>query len=225
MGVPVLVLGESGSGKSRSLKNFKRGEISVFNVAGKPLPFKNSLACISVNKAVKELAAKGKTITRYEFIKQAMKKSSSLSFAIDDNQYLMAFDSFDKAKELGYGKFTDMAINMEKLVEFVIDNLSDNVIVYFLHHIEIADNGKYKAKTIGKMLDNQLTYEGLFSIVLYCAVDENHHYFMTQSKGISTAKSPEDMLDEEMENDLKVVDTAIREYWNMKPNNIESEEK
>lgn len=225
MGIPVLILGESGSGKSRSLKNFKPGEISVFNVAGKPLPFKNSLACISVNKAIKDRAAKGKSITRYDYIKACMSKSKSKSFAIDDSQYLMAFDSFDKAKELGYGKFTDMAVNMEQLVEFVIDVLPGDVIVYFLHHVELADNGKYKAKTIGKMLDNQLTFEGLFSIVLYCAADENHHYFMTQSKGVSTAKSPEEMLDEEMENDLKAVDTAIREYWGLTPNNIESEEK
>ena len=211
MGIPVLVIGESGSGKSRALKNFKRGEISVLNVAGKPLPFKNSLACIAVNKAVKELKAKGKIITRYDYIKSCMLKSKSKAFAIDDAQYLLSFDSFDKVNEYGYGKFTEMAVNMEKLIEFVIDTLPDDVIVYFLHHTEMTDNGRYKAKTIGKMLDNQLTLEGLFSIVLYCVADENRHYFMTQSKGISTAKSPEDMLPEEMENDLKAVDTAVRE--------------
>ena len=75
------------------------------------------------------------------------------------------------------------------------------------------------------MLDNQLTVEGLFSIVLFCTADENHHYFITQSRGISTAKSPEDMFDDEIENDLKFVDTKIREYWGLTPNNIESEEK
>ena len=137
----------------------------------------------------------------------------------------MAFDSFDKAKELGYGKFTDMAVSFERLIEFVINDLPPDVIVYFLHHVELTDGGKYKAKTIGKMLDNQLTVEGLFSIVLFCTADENHHYFITQSRGISTAKSPEDMFDDEIENDLKFVDTKIREYWNLTPNNIESEEK
>lgn len=106
MGLPVLIEGESGSGKSRSLKNFKPGEISIFNVAGKPLPFKNNgLATLSVAKLVK--ANKGKS--RYDVIKAAMFQSKSKAFAIDDSQYLMAFDSFDKAKELGYGKFTDMA--------------------------------------------------------------------------------------------------------------------
>lgn len=222
MGLPVLIEGESGSGKSRSLKNFKPGEISIFNVAGKPLPFKNNgLATLSVAKLVK--ANKGKS--RYDVIKAAMFQSKSKAFAIDDSQYLMAFDSFDKAKELGYGKFTDMEVSFERLIEFVINDLPSDVIVYFLHHVELTDGGKYKAKTIGKMLDNQLTVEGLFSIVLFCTADENHHYFITQSRGISTAKSPEDMFDDEIENDLKFVDTKIREYWNLTPNNIESEEK
>lgn len=220
MGIPVLIEGESGSGKSRSLKNFKPGEISVFNVAGKPLPFRSSLATVSVNK----LAAANKT-TRYTAIKTAMKKSNAKAFAIDDSQYLMAFDSFEKAKEVGYGKFTDMAVNFEKLIEFVIDDLDDDVVVYFLHHVELTDNGKYKAKTIGKMLDNQLTLEGLFSVVLFCVAGENQYSFITQSKGISTAKSPEEMLPEEIENDLKAVDTAIREYWGLTPNESESEDK
>lgn len=220
MGIPVLIEGESGSGKSRSLKNFKHGEISVFNVAGKPLPFKSNLATASVTR----LAAKHKS-NRYDAIKIAMSNSKSKSFAIDDSQYLMAFDSFDKAKEVGYGKFTDMAVNFEKLVEFVINGLADDIIVYFLHHVELADNGKYKAKTIGKMLDNQLTLEGLFSVVLFCTADENRHYFITQSKGISTAKSPEEMFEDEIENDLKFVDKTIREYWGLAPNDIESEEK
>lgn len=226
IGIPVLILGESGSGKSRSLKNFNVGEISIFNVAGKPFPFKKALHNVAVNKAVKDLTAKGKAMTRYDYIKAMMLKSSSLSFAIDDANYLMTFDSFDKAKELGYGKFTDMAVNFEKLVEFVIDQLPSDVIVYFLQHVELAENGKYKAKTIGKMLDNQLTLEGLFSIVLFCCADETHHYFMTQSKGISTAKAPEEMFaSDEIDNDLKAVDTAIREYWGLKPNNKESEDK
>lgn len=218
MAIPVMVMGESGAGKSRSLKRFKPGEISVFNVAGKPLPFKNELAKVSVNQLAKE-----RKCTRYTAIKGTMLKSKCKSFAIDDSQYLMAFDSFDKAKELGYGKFTDMAVNFEKLIEFVIEELPEDVIVYFLQHTELTDSGKYKAKTLGKMLDNQLTLEGLFSIVLFCVSDENGHRFITQSNGISTAKSPEDMFDKvEIENDLKFVDTKIREYWGLTPNDIEN---
>ena len=214
MGIPVLILGESGSGKSRSIKNFAPDEVGVINVAGKPLPFKTEIKTYNVNREAKRTGA-----NRYDLVRSVLTKAKAKSIVIDDTQYLLAFDSFDKAKEMGYGKFTDMAVNFEKLIEFVINDLPDDVIVYFLHHVELSDNGKYKAKTIGKMLDNQLTIEGLFSVVLYCVADESRHYFMTQSKGISTAKSPEDMFAPEIENDLKMVDTTIREYWGLTSDN------
>lgn len=134
---------------------------------------------------------------------------------IDDSQYLLAFDFFARAKETGYGKFTDLAINFKNLIDTVIDYTPDDVVVYFLHHIEQAPDGHYKAKTIGKMLDEKLTVEGLFSIVLMCKVRDGKHYFETQSDGTNPAKSPMGMLEQEMDNDLKAVDQAIREYWEL----------
>lgn len=210
MGIPVLILGESGSGKTRSLKNFSKEELGIIAVAGKNLPFKSDFKPINLNRMSKQ-----KHIDRYTLIKQIISLAKVKSIAIDDSQYLLAFDSFDKAKEKGYDKFTNMAVNFEKIIEYVIDETTDDTIVYFLHHTEQNEQGFSKAKTIGKMLDNQLTVEGLFSIVILCKSDENKHYFLTQSQGISTAKSPENMLPLEMENDLKMVDIAIREYWNL----------
>lgn len=201
MGIPVLILGESGSGKSRSLKNFNENEIVVFNVASKPLPFKKQL-----------LKRDGAS---YRTILNGLAKQSFNRYAIDDSQYLMAFDMFDRAKETGYGKFTDCAVNFYNLVQYVIKNLPADTIVYFLHHVETTDTGKIKAKTSGKMLDNQLTLEGLFSIVLLCQSDNEEHRFITQSGGYSSAKSPEDMFPLEIENDLKAVDNTIREYWGL----------
>lgn len=199
MGIPVLILGESGSGKSTSLRNFEPSEISIFNVAGKPLPFRKRLP-----KA---------TISDYGKIMAGMQKSDKKSFAIDDSQYLLCFEMFSHAKETGYQKFTDMALNFYTLIKFVIDRLPNGVIVYFLHHTETDANGKLKAKTVGKMLDEKLTVEGLFSIVLLCQTDGTRHYFVTQSDGYTTAKSPMDMFDLEIDNDLKFVDTKIREYF------------
>ena len=199
MGIPVLILGESGSGKSTSLRNFEPSEIGIFNVAGKPLPFRKKLP-----KA---------TISDYGKIMAGMQKSDKKSFAIDDSQYLLCFEMFSHAKETGYQKFTDMALNFYTLIKFVIDRLPDDVIVYFLHHTETDANGKLKAKTVGKMLDEKLTVEGLFSIVLLCQTDGTRHYFVTQSDGYTTAKSPMDMFDLEIDNDLKFVDTKIREYF------------
>lgn len=202
MGIPVLVLGESGSGKSASLRNFEASEVSIFNVAGKPLPFRKKLPTAATS--------------HYDAIKDMMTKSNKKAFVIDDSQYLMCFESFARAKDTGYGKFTDLALNFYNLVQFVIKFLPDDVIVYFLHHTEMDSNtGKTKAKTLGKMLDSQLTLEGLFAIVLHCVTDGQKHVFITQSDGYSPAKSPMEMFPLEMENDLKLVDQTIREYYEM----------
>lgn len=214
MGIPVLILGESGSGKSASMRNFKKDEVGVINVASKPLPFKTDIVPYSLNKAAKKANK-----SRYQLLHNVLKQSKVKSIVIDDSQYLLAFDSFEKAKETGYGKFTDMAVNFEKLIEFCIDELADDKIVYFLHHCETTDNGKVKAKTIGKMLDSQLTVEGLFSVVLLCETDGQTHRFITQSDGTTTAKSPMEMFEREIDNDLKFVDGEIREYYNIKGDN------
>lgn len=199
MGVPVLVMGFSGSGKSASLRNFEPDEIGIFNVASKPLPFRKQLPL--VNKAT------------YGVIQAGLKKNNLRCYVIDDSQYLMAFGLFDRAKEVGYTKFTDCAVNFRNLIDFIVNQTTDDTIVYMLHHIDRDDNGYIKAKTSGKMLDNQLTLEGLFSIVLLCETDGKEHWFTTQSDGFTTAKSPMEMFPQKIDNDLKLVDKTIREYY------------
>lgn len=201
MGIPVLILGDSGSGKSTSLRNFEPGEIGVFNVASKPLPFRKPLP--TVNGA------------NYPIILKGLSAPKLKAYAIDDSQYLLAFEFFDRARETGYNKFTDIALNFRNLIQFVITQTPPDCIVYFLHHTEANQDGTLKAKTIGKMLDEKLTVEGLFSIVLLCRAEKDRHYFVTQSEGYSTAKSPMDMFPEEIDNDLKMVDRTIREYWGL----------
>lgn len=215
MGIPVLILGESGSGKSSSLRNFDEKEVLIFNVANKPLPFRKKLASIKGQE---------NTATEYACIKAYIEKykDKCKTFVIDDSQYLMAFEMFEKAKETGYGKFTDCALNFYSLVQYVIKDTPEDVIVFFLHHTETSDTGKIKAKTSGKMLDSQLTLEGLFSIVLMAQTDGKSYKFITQSDGYTTCKSPLEMFEESIDNDLKFVDTTIREYWNLSKN--ESEE-
>ena len=203
----MLILGESGSGKSTALRNFDPAEIGIFNVASKPLPFR---------KKMKVINGAG-----YERILKSLFNPKLKAYAIYDSQYLLAFEFFDKAQETGYGKFTELALNFRNLIQFVIMNTPPDVIVYFLHHTERRDDGVLKAKTIGKMLDEKLTVEGLFSIVLLCQARQDKHVFVTQSSGISTAKSPMDMFPGEIDNDLKAVDTAIREYWGLNPANQE----
>ena len=202
MGIPVLILGESGSGKSASLRNFEPEDVSIFNVAAKPMPFRKKLPTRSTSD--------------YGMITASIAQSKKKSFVIDDSQYLMCFESFARAKDTGFTKFTDIALHFYNLVQFIINGTPPDVIVYFLHHTETDSNtSKTKAKTMGKMLDNQLTLEGLFSIVLMCVTDGKKHSFITQSDGFTTAKSPMEMFPDVIDNDLKVVDQTIREYYEL----------
>ncbi len=200
MGIPVLILGESGSGKSTSMRNFEPDEVGIFNVASKPLPFR---------KKMKKVDG-----ASYGIILTALKAPKLKTYVIDDSQYLLCFEMFAKAKETGYNKFTDMALNFYNLIQFIIRQTPPDVIVYFLHHTE-TDGDKVRAKTVGKMLNEKLTVEGLFSIVLLCQTDGVSHTFVTQSDGSSTAKSPMEMFPLTIDNDLKLVDGEIRKYYEL----------
>nr|DAG32713.1 MAG TPA: AAA domain protein [Caudoviricetes sp.] len=201
MGIPVLILGESGSGKSTSMRNFAPSELTVFNVANKLLPFRKKLNVI--NNA------------GYGTIGKELQKQEKKIYVIDDSQYLLAFELFNRAKEKGYDKFTDIAVRFEKMLDYIIKGTPEDCIVYLLHHCETTDTGKIKAKTVGKMLDNQLTVEGLFSIVLYAFVEDDKHLFRTTNDGFCPAKAPMGMFEPIIDNDLKFVDTTIREYYKL----------
>lgn len=203
MGIPVLILGESGTGKSASLRNFEPEEIVIYNIASKPLPFRKKMPNVANNAT-------------YELIKKSLAKNTVKSYVIDDSQYLMAFEFFDKAKIKGYDKFTELALNFKELVHYIIKNTPNDCIVYFLHHSETGENGNVKAKTIGKMLDEKLTVEGLFSIVLRTKVVSGNYTFITQNSGNDTCKTPMEMFETtEIDNDLKLVDKTIREYYEL----------
>ena len=201
MAIPVLILGESGTGKSASLRNFKRGEVAVINVAGKPLPFKSDLGMITTDK--------------YPEIVKALKGMKTPSAVIDDAQYLLVNEFMRRSGEMGYQKFTDIAKNYWSLIaETVTRDMPPEKIVYFLSHIDRDQNGNEKVKTIGKLLDEKITIEGLFTIVLKTHVEDGKYTFFTQNSGFDTVKSPIGMFTEmQIDNDLKMVDNVIRDYY------------
>ena len=202
MGKVCLIYGESGSGKSTSLRNFEPNELGIFNISQKPLPFKKKLPMAMTDN--------------YEVIKKHLKENNKNCYVLDDVGLAMTFYLFNHCLENGYQKFTQAAKDFYDLVTCAIRETSDDTIVYFIMHVERSDDGsRLKAKTAGKMIDNQLTLESLFSIVLYATTDGKKHTFITQSDGATTAKSPMDMFPIEMDNDLKAVDTAIREYYEL----------
>lgn len=216
MGVPVLVMGFSGSGKSYSLRNFTQDEIGVFSVAGKRMPFKSSLKVANMEAVQARAFEEGQQHNPYAYIKGTLKSSPLLAFAIDDSQYLMSFEEMDSSLK-GYDKFNSIGFNFIGLVRFVRSSLPDDVIVYFLHHPEREEDGRIKPKTIGKLIDNHFTLEGLFEITIMAVYRDNGYMFETKTDGFTPFKNPPGMLEDTMDNDLKAVDTAIRSYWGLAP--------
>lgn len=202
MGIPVLILGESGSGKSASMRNFAPEQVGVFNVGGKPFPFRSKLRRMDTDN--------------YNDIVNGLMGMKTPSAVIDDAQYLMANEYMRRCKEMGYQKFTDIATNFWILVQTVIQRLPDDKIVYFLSHIERDASGNEKIKTIGRMLDEKITVEGMFTVVLKTHVQDGRYTFVTQTNGQDTVKSPMGMFEDfEIDNDLAMVDRTIREYYGL----------
>ena len=199
MAVLVMIYGQSGTGKSTSMRNFTNDEVAVINVSGKPLPFRSKLTTYDTDS--------------YTKISSALNKIERKSIVIDDATYLMVNEFMRTAKVTGYQKYTDMAVNFNSLVAQASQLASDKI-VYFLGHSDLKDDGTEHFKTIGKMLDNYVTVEGKFTIVLKTVVQDGKYYFSTHNSGQDTVKSPLGMFEDNyVDNDLKAVDTIIREYY------------
>ena len=199
MGVGILIMGESGTGKSTSLRNLKNA--GIINVYGKPLPFKSDIKTVTIDDCQKVITT--------------MQKAKSDVIVIDDFQGLLVTQFMGRAKETGYQKFTDMALGYYNVIR-AVQTLPPEKRVYFLSHIERDLNGNEKVKTIGKLLDEKVTVEGLFTVVLKTAVLNNKYYFQTHNSGSDTVKSPLGLFTEDIiPNDLALVDTAICGYYEL----------
>ena len=205
MGIPVLILGYSGSGKTRSIKLMDPATTGVFLVEKPRLPFREEFkVCRNAG---------------YPQIMQALKNPTMKSYVIDDSQYLLVNEYFDKANEKGYEKFTQIALNFRNLIHWVNIGCPDDVIVYFLHHIQTDEmTGRVRPKTIGRMLDEKLTVEGCFDIVLMTEHNGDGWWFRTHTGGNDPVKTPEDMFEDDLiPNDLALVDRTVREYYGLAP--------
>lgn len=203
MGFPIMIIGESGSGKSASMRSLPPESVGIINVAGKPLPFRST-------------GFRTLDTDSYDKVRGALLGAKTDSLIIDDAQYLMANQFMRDANKQGYQKFTDLALNFWSLVQTVIHELPRQRIVYFLMHLERDPNGNEKAKTIGRLLDEKITVEGMFTVVLKAVVKDGRYAFSTQNSGNDTVKSPIGMFDEPLiDNDLLYVDTTVRAYYGL----------
>lgn len=210
----VLIYGKSGAGKSRSLKNFKEDEIFYVNVTDKRLPFPHGFKFMSTSDDV-------------DYILEKVKAMPCKVAVVDDAGYIMT-----NMFMAGHGKgdqfklYNDIADQMWKLI-LGIKNMPDSAdkIVYLTFHEDKGDQGDSKLLTIGKLLDQKCNIEGLCTIVLHAMVKAGKHIFVTNSDGFDIAKSPEDMFPMEIDNDLKAVDTRIREFYQMNEKPKKEEKK
>jgi hypothetical protein len=210
MGIPVMILGKSGAGKSTSLRNLDPLTYSVIEVNGKPLPFKTKKKTINTDN--------------YAMVSRVINEAPTDIIIVDDSQYLMANEFMRRAREKGFEKFTEIGVNFWHLINEV-SSLPKNKIVYFMHHIETDEFGNSKEKTIGKLLDDKICIAGMFSIVILAEKRDKDFIFDTQNDGHSPSKTPMGMFpDRVIDNDLVLVDNAIRAFYEL-PGARKMEEK
>ena len=194
------------------MKEFNENEICLISVQKSLLPFRKKFSETVVTD-------------KYEKIIETMKATKKKVIVIDDTQYLMCNEFMRRATEKGYDKFTEIAQNFWSLVVQEVNSLPDDVIVYLLCHTATDENGVEKMKTIGKLVDEKITPEGLFTIVLKTAVSDGNYAFVTQNNGKDTVKSPEGMFETyAVKNDLKYVDEKIRNYYELGDSFLSDEE-
>lgn len=209
MAIPVLIIGQSGSGKTTSLRNIEN--TFVVNVVGKPLPFKKHDSVVIYK------------CDNYAKIKSSMLQAVERGYktiVIDDSGYLITKQFMDGHSTSGKGNaifdlYNTLGDDFYKLFVFISKELPDDVVVYQMMHVDKNEFGEIKPKTIGKMLDEKVCVEGLYTIVLHAMKDSNKYIFRTNSDGLDCAKSPMGMFDETIDNDLNIVNNTIREYYNL----------
>lgn len=215
MGTATLVLGESGTGKSTSLRNINPQDAILIKSVGKPLPFKSTEW-----KPWDHSKKEGSVLVSddWSFISAVIKKARSYGkhiVIVDDFQYVMSNEFMRRSDEKSFDKFTEIGRHAWEVIKAAQD-APDDLRVYFMAHTEETQMGRVKMKTIGKMLDEKITVEGMFTIVLRTHTRDGQYLFTTKNNGSDTVKSPMGMFEQnEIENDLAMVDATICEYWGL----------
>lgn len=216
MAVPVLIIGKSGSGKSTSLRNCIDKDFNLIRVLDKPLPFKGKI--------------NGWKTDDYQIIMKALVQAKAKSIVIDDAGYLITNHFMRGHSSSGKGNavfsfYNDIGDYFWNLIQFIVSKLPEDKIVYLMMHEEMNDFGEVKPKTIGKLLDEKVCIEGMFTIVLRCVEEGGNHLFITQASGGAVSKSPIGMFEDlTIDNDLAKVDETIRNYYEFEKGEDKNEE-
>lgn len=216
MAIPVLIIGKSGSGKSTSMRNCMNSNWNLIRVLNKPLPFRGKI--------------NGWYTDDYTKVCKCLSKSEAQSIVIDDAGYLITNHFMRGHSSVGRGNeifsfYNTIADNFWGLIQYITERVSPEKIVYVMMHEDKDDAGEVKPKTVGKLLDEKVCVEGMFTIVLRCIEEGGQHYFVTQSSNGAVSKSPIGMFEDlTIDNDLAMVDAAIREFYEMDNKNKANKE-
>lgn len=207
MATPVLIIGKSGSGKSTSMRNCQNNDFNLIRVLNKPLPFKGKV--------------NGWFSDDYQQIMKLLIASKAHSIVIDDAGYLITNHFMRGHSSAGKGNgvfslYNNIGDYFWNLIQFIVTKVPENKIVYIIMHEEKDEAGEVKPKTIGKLLDEKVCIEGMFTIVLRCIEEGGKHLFVTQASQGAVSKSPIGMFEDlTIDNDLLLVDKKIREYYGL----------
>lgn len=217
MSIATLIIGESGTGKSTSLRNLDPAQTLLIQAVKKPLPFRSTGW---------KPVAKGQEGSVYVtdssvHIVNAMQKTTKEIIVIDDFQYVLANEFMRRVTDneqgnSAFAKYNEIARHAWDIL-MAASSLPDYKRVYILSHTSTDDFGKTKIKTIGKLLDEKIVMEGLVTIVLRTGVTNGEYTFSTKNNGQDTVKSPLGLFESDLiENDLAQVDDAITSYYDIK---------
>lgn len=205
MATPVLIIGKSGSGKSTSMRNcIDKEDWNLIRVLNKPLPFKGKI--------------NGWSTDDYQTVMKCLAQSKAKNIVLDDAGYLITNMFMTKHSSAGAGNgvftlYNQIGDHFWNLIQYIV-KLPEDKIVYVIMHEDTNDFGQIKPKTIGKLLDEKVCIEGMFTIVLRCIEESGKHFFVTQSADGAVSKSPIGMFEDlTIDNDLLIVEKAIREYY------------
>ena len=224
----LCIYGESGTGKTTSLRNMESETTFIISTTGKPLSFrgwKKKYIPFSINKDTKEISGNYYISSNSEQILKILKIINTKmphikTVVIDDVQYIMSYEFVDRATEVGYSRFSEIAQHMMEILRYS-EQMREDCTMCFLNHSDNVGteiDPKYVIKTIGKLLSEKVTLEGLFTYIFFTKVTEGDdgkmkYKLVTNNDGKCLAKTPMGMFEElEIDNDLNEILKVIKEY-------------
>lgn len=222
----VAIVGDTGTGKSTSIKTLDPKETFVINCANKPLPFKGSSGLYSgALKNQSKVNTSAEVIGVLEKVNKEWLHFKNL--IIDDSLFVMTELFFQKAQETGYGKFTEIAQAYQGILSYAKSMRNDLNVAIMMHEEDELSNQikvQKKVKTVGKLVDDQYNPLSIVSVALFTNVSFDDktgkavYQFITNRTKVSgeviPAKSPDGMFpDLYIPNDLKQVFETMNIYY------------